>query len=386
MKLKCQPEDFRVQERCRLPLSGGEFAVYELSKQSLGTLEAIDALVERWRLPRPAVQFAGLKDKHAQTRQTITIQRGPRRSLTQSKFEVRYAGQAPRAIEAADIEANEFRIVVRDLPALAAEQAMAAGESLAQMGVPNYFDDQRFGSLGEGGEFIARPWCLGNWERTIWLIIADASEHDSPEEREQKRLLRVHWGDWEAFLRNAPRSRWRNVAEYLSRRPTDFRGAIACVRQDLRSLYLAAYQSDLWNGMLASLVEGQIEPAQRISIPLGRRQVPFWTTLPEPLQQAFATKTLPLPSSRLHNVDEPTHTLIDQVLQPEGLELRQLRVKYPRDSFFSKGDRPVLARPAEFASEQAPDELYPGRMRLDLQFHLPRGAYATVVVKRLFGH
>src|SRR4051812_1148321 len=178
MKLKCQPADFQVQELSRLPLGGGEFAVYELAKQSLGTLEAIDALCQRWQLPRQAVSFAGLKDKHADTRQTITIRGGPRRHLKQSKLDVRYVGQANRALEPADIEANAFQIVVRDLTEKQAAEAIKAGPTIIRDGVPNYFDDQRFGSLGEAGEFIARPWCLGNWERTIWLIVADASDHD----------------------------------------------------------------------------------------------------------------------------------------------------------------------------------------------------------------
>ena len=108
------------------------------------------------------------------------------------------------------------------------------------------------------------------------------------------------------------------------------------------------------------------------------------TNSPTVVREEFQAKTLPLPSARLHEADAPILALIGQVLQPEGLELRQLRVKYPRDSFFSKGDRPVLMRPADFSAREAVDELYPGRTCLTLQFSLPRGAYATVIVKRLF--
>ena len=37
-----------------------------------------------------------------------------------------------------------------------------------------YFDDQRFGSVGESGEFIGRAWCLGNYERALWLRPGDS--------------------------------------------------------------------------------------------------------------------------------------------------------------------------------------------------------------------
>jgi tRNA pseudouridine13 synthase len=36
------------------------------------------------------------------------------------------------------------------------------------------------------------------------------------------------------------------------------------------------------------------------------------------------------------------------------------------------------------APEIAPDELHPGRNKVTLRFSLPRGAYATMLIKRLF--
>ena len=45
--------------------------------------------------------------------------------------------------------------------------------------------------------------------------------------------------------------------------------------------------------------------------------------------------------ARLKLGDSLLKHLYDEVLAAEGLELRQIRVKYPRDSFFSKGERPA---------------------------------------------
>ncbi|MBC7815791.1 MAG: hypothetical protein IAG10_02705 [Planctomycetaceae bacterium] len=48
MKLKCLPEDFRVTELTDRATNGrGPFALYRLTKQSLGTPEAIDAILRR---------------------------------------------------------------------------------------------------------------------------------------------------------------------------------------------------------------------------------------------------------------------------------------------------------------------------------------------------
>jgi tRNA pseudouridine13 synthase len=77
--------------------------------------------------------------------------------------------------------------------------------------------------------------------------------------------------------------------------------------------------------------------------------------------------------------------LVTQALAPLGWQLRELRVKYPRDSFFSKGERAALVWPAKLQHQLAGDELYPGREKLTLAFELPRGSYATLVCKRILG-
>ena len=54
-----------------------------------------------------------------------------------------------------------------------------------------------------------------------------------------------------------------------------------------------------------------------------------------------------------------------------------------RDSFFSKGTRPAVFRPSESNVQVADDELHAGRRKLLLAFELPRGCYATILLKQL---
>ncbi len=196
MKLKRLPEDFQVEEQVELAPQGGAFALYKLTKQSLGTPEAIDAILQKWNLPRWQVAYAGLKDRHALTTQFVTIKGGPRRGFQQTNLNLEYVGQAGRPVEARDIAANRFVVVLRDLTGDELAAAHRALEAIAAHGMPNYFDDQRFGSLGESGDFIAKPWCLGDYERALWLALAEPNVHDDPSEREQNRLLSDNWGHW----------------------------------------------------------------------------------------------------------------------------------------------------------------------------------------------
>lgn len=385
MKLKSSPEDFQVDEQVGLRPTGGRFALYRLTKTSLGTPEAIDAVLQKWNLSRQAVAYAGLKDRHALTRQFVTIQEGPRRGYRQTHLELEYLGQVGRPVHPRDIVANRFTVVLRDMPQSELEAAERATNDVERGGLPNYFDAQRFGSLGESGEFIGKPWCLGNYERALWLALADENVHDRPEEREQKRLLREHWGDWLRCKELLTRSNRRSVVTFLVDKPADFKRALALTRQDIRSIWLSAFQSDLWNRMVAALLRRIATSEQLVEYEIGPRRLPFHRTLADEQQRQLEGFSLPLPSARTRWTEGIARELADEVLAEEGMASRELRVKYPRDSFFSKGDRQVLFRPAELRSEADADERYPGRRKLTLQFTLPRGSYATILVKRITG-
>jgi tRNA pseudouridine13 synthase len=384
MKLKSLPEDFEVEELSDFPLDGGPFAVYLLTKRSLGTPEAITAISSRWNFPRRVIGYGGLKDKHAVTRQWVTIHRGPRRDFREESLSLTYQGQANRPFGPQDITANRFQIVMRNLTDEAAQKVIAARHSLAEFGVPNFYDDQRFGSLGESGEFIGRPWCLGDYERALWLAIAEPNSHDRPNDRDEKEIIRRRWGDWVACKATLRKSSSRSIITYLVDHPERFRDAFALLRQDLRSLWLAAYQSDLWNRCLAARLGQSIPASRTFPVQLATSQVSFFTELTESESTELQGLALPLPSARLHLDPGPLLDLYETILAEQGLALRELRVKYPRDSFFSKGERTAIVRPTEFKiGRQDADELNEGRHRLTLEFVLPRGSYATIVIKRL---
>lgn len=383
MKLKRLPDDFRVEELADFPADGGSFALYVLEKRSLGTLEAIGAVARQWNLPRERISFGGLKDKHAVSRQFVTIQDGPQRDLRQANLDLVYRRQSPFPFEPRHIAGNRFEIVLRDLDAQQVAYAVEELGVLARVRVPNYFDGQRFGSVGASGQFMAWPWCRGDYERALWLALADPNPRDRPREQEAKQVLRERWGDWNACRAALGDSPLQKVVGFLAHNPRNFRTAITYLPQDLRSLYLAAFQSHLWNRMLASYLAGLLGSEHLWPADVGGDSIPFYRSPSKEQLEILASATLPLPSARLHLDDGPVKSLVNAVLCEQGLELRELRVKYPRDSFFSKGDRAVTFVPQNLRHKVSEDEVYPGRQALRLNFDLPRGSYATVLVKRI---
>jgi tRNA pseudouridine13 synthase len=385
MKLKQQAADFQVEELSSVePEKDGPFAFYRLEKEGLGTPEAIQAICRRWKIEPRRVNHGGLKDRHARTSQYLTIWHGPRRALKQSHLQLHYLGQRSQAYGSDQVLANRFQIVLRDLKPAAVDACGVALEEVSRDGVPNYFDDQRFGSVGPNRQFIARQLIDGEYEKALKLALVEPYEFDSAVMREEKRRLREHWGDWTSARSKLERGTPRSVAAYLCDRPTDFRGAFARLPAELKSLYLAAYQSYLWNYMLARWLQRECRPEQLLSIELQLGPMPVCRHLDDDQRRRFHEQLLPLPSARLHLApDDPLKELIDDVLEKERLDLSQIKLKHFREPFFSKGDRAAMFMPGELKYAANEDDLHAGRQKLTLRFTLPRGCYATMLVKRV---
>jgi tRNA pseudouridine13 synthase len=385
MKVKQQPEDFQVEELTDLaPTEAGPFAFYRLTKRGWSTPDALAAVRRRWRIEPRRIAYGGLKDRHAVTIQYFSIFHGPRRNLRQQGITVEHLGSLSRPYDSTDIRANRFRLTVRSLSADQVEAALRAIDEVRTDGVPNYFDDQRFGSVSPGGEFIARLLVLGRFEEALRLALTAPYEYDRASQKAEKAVLRTHWGDWAALREKLPRGPTLQLVDYLFHHPGDFRGAATRLRPELRGLYLSAYQSHLWNHMLARWIEERCRPEQLVRVALKLGTLPMGRHLDDDQRRDFADLTLPLPSARLKiDPTDPRAGLVQAVLAEEGLELKQMQVKGVRELFFSKGERPALCRPTNLEAARADDELNAGREKLTLGFDLPRGSYATLVIKRI---
>jgi tRNA pseudouridine13 synthase len=387
MKLKQLPEDFFVEELTELqPGTEGEFALYRLEKSGWTTPDALQAIRRRWKLDLSRISYGGLKDRHAHTVQYLTIRRGPQRQLTHQKIHLKYLGRVKEPFTSRDIRANRFCLVVRALDEVAIDHAIRSLEEVRRDGVPNYFDDQRFGSVSSGGQFVGKALALGDFEKALRLAMADPYQFDRAAQKQEKAVLRSHWGDWAVCKARLPHGHTRLLVDYLLHHPGDFRGAIARLRPELRGLYLSAYQSHLWNRMLARWLGENLRPEQLLHVKLRLATVPMHRQLEETQRAKLATLQLALPTARgTVDLADPGTAIMETILQEEGLTRDQLKVKGLREVFFSRGLRAALCLPATLQFEAASDDQSDRRQKLVLAFELPRGSYATLIVKRLIG-
>lgn len=385
MKVKQRTEDFRVEELTDVvPLPGGGFAFYRLDKAGWTTPDALAAVRRRWKIEPNRLSYGGLKDKHASTSQYFTVLDGPKRNLSFDRITATHLGQVSEAYSAQHITANRFTIAVRHLTPDRERTALAAAAEAERAGVPNYFDDQRFGSVGRDGAFVARELVHGRFEAALKLALAGEYEFDRADLKREKVTLLRHWGDWPTCRAALPCGHASSPVDYLVSHPTDFRGAVARLRPELGGLYLAAYQSHLWNRMLDRWIRESF-PAEAlgyVGLRLGQFAVPLRTV--EGVSRRWEELTLPLLSARIKADPHAEWSAVaDAVLTEEGLTLERLKVPGLQKPFFSKGNRAACLRPVGLSIESGDDELNRGRRKVVLRFDLPRGCYATMIVKRI---
>ncbi len=232
-------------------------------------------------------------------------------------------------------------------------------------------------------QFIAHAWLRGDYERALSLALAEPNPFDRAAVRAQKALIHNLWRRWPEAKAGLERSSARSIVTYLVDHPTDFRGAFARIKRELRTLYFSAFQSHLWNLILARWFEDSICATKRVSVELKVGAFPFPRGLDPVEVKALTDIPLPLPCARTPAPEGPLREAAREVLESFQLTWPELKVKYLKDVFFSKGLRPCLVLPEQLEHAIVGDEFHRGRQAMRLSFELPKGSYATILVKRI---
>ncbi len=161
-ELRATPDHFVVEELPLYePVGEGQHLYVRLTKVGLTTQDVQTQLERLFGLGRGAVSFAGMKDKAARTTQTFSLNVGFRpagyadealaRIRENLPVEVHWAKFHANKLRPGHLLGNRFTITVTHL-AVEVEEAIrrvqAIAARLATTGVPNYFGPQRFGSTG----------------------------------------------------------------------------------------------------------------------------------------------------------------------------------------------------------------------------------------------
>jgi tRNA pseudouridine13 synthase len=224
----------------------------------------------------------------------------------------------------------------------------------------------------------------GSRERALRLYF-EPSKYDKPATRALKSCVLENWYHWERCLQNAS-GEIRRILTYLSGHRRAFHKALSLIDRGFLVFVLNAYQSFLFNRILFEhLEELQREHgfiADTISYSRGRFL--FYGELAEGLFEQLRRTSLPVPGWDSRITDPRIAEIVADVLEQEGIELRDLKVRQLPRIYINAVERPAILVPEEFSvGDLEEDELYDEKKKMTLKFFLPRGGYATLIIKRL---
>jgi tRNA pseudouridine13 synthase len=385
VKLKQKPEDFTVTESWRFQeVPKGRFRVYAMDKQKLGTFEAIARIADLFRLPRSAFSFCGLKDKQGRTRQLIAVEEVDV-DIQDDDLRLKYLGRTDKPLTAENTASNRFGVTVRALAESDIAKLPSAVAEINRVGVVNYFDSQRFGSLKHGQGFIAKDLIRGEFEAALRNYLAKPSPLDRTNDAKIKAFWRDHWGEWRRRCTIEGAEKYQRILDVLRRRPKGFKEAFLRIDPKYRAMQIFTYQSYLWNEGVRRFLLGLLQGQSLLALDYQAGKLLFPREASAEVQRRLRALTFPLlaPESKIE--DPEIKKAVDWVLGREKLSLDRLRIPETPEIFFRHEERPILVYPGKLmVGPGRPDEENRGMKKVYVAFTLPPGSYATLVVRRLF--
>ncbi len=392
MKIKVAAEDFLVREESELEISSEPQSqmIFRLVKRDWDTFDLLELLAHRLKIPKQDISVAGIKDRHCRTEQLVSIRyrEGLRASIVdrppEDNYTLTFLGYSAAPVTAKDIRGNHFAITIRDIDPHDLQRCLANAEIVARWGAPNYYDEQRFGSARHGRGFMGKEIFRGKREKALRLYF-EPSKFDNRKTRVLKSCVVENWGKWDCCLEEAF-GEYRRILTYLSEHRQAFHKALALIDRRFLLFVLNAYQSFLFNQILSDYLADLQGKHDLIfdQHPYSRGQFLFYRDLPEPLFEELRSKSLPVPGWDSHIEDPAIAGITARVLEREEIALRDLKVRQMSRIYINGVQRPAILLPEGFSVQSvSEDELYKNKKRITLKFFLPRGGYATLILKRL---
>ncbi|KYC46346.1 MAG: putative tRNA pseudouridine synthase D [Candidatus Methanofastidiosum methylothiophilum] len=237
MEIKKYPEDFQVEEV--LDIKKGKYTVFKVKKINRDTIDVIHELARKTGIPFGKFGYAGLKDRHAVTIQSFSVDRifqDNIKSLELKDVEL-YDFSEGQKLDIGDLIGNNFNILVRDLHQNS-EQTIRSNihEIEKYSGFPNLFGEQRFG----GNEEVGLNLLKGDFKAAVEkLLLKDNLD------KELADLIKD--GKYGQALETYPKLRnERQILEYLSK-SSEYSKSFVVLPPSTSSLFVHAYQAKIFN-------------------------------------------------------------------------------------------------------------------------------------------
>jgi tRNA pseudouridine13 synthase len=399
-KIKSFAEDFIVSEVfADRRYEGGRYLIIEVEKTNWDAHRLIREMARILRISQKRFSWAGTKDKKAVTSQRISIMNLEEEQLSRISLpdlKIRVLGRSNRGVGLGDLLGNRFSITVRDLNCREPQTQFAAitEQVEKQGGVPNYFGVQRFGEVRPVTHKVGEALVRGLYEEAAFIYLAQPFPGELPQTIKAREALWLS-RDIFAALKQFPEYLGFELAmlNYLAEHPGDYAHCFMVLSPNLRRLFVHAYQSYLFNKILSRRLAAGM-PLNRALVKdvvcFSRDGLPDMDRLQKVTAENLSAVnrlaergrsflTLPLIGFETELAGGGEGEIEQAVLAEESVTQEDFRVPECPE-LGSKGTRRAAL------CQVRPEIAFSGNSA-NLQFLLPKGSYATVVLREYIkGH
>lgn len=190
--IKKYPEDFCVNEiPLYAPAGTGEHLYLGITKTSISHEEMISRLAAAFQVPKRSIGTAGRKDKHAITTQVVSIHLPENHDQLpdlQDGIEVQWSAKHNNKLRLGHLIGNRFDIRIREVDPI---KVAILKESLQQIqtdGLPNAYGPQRFGNK-QNNHLIGLAYLNEDWQEMQRLL---NHEHRSNDQSPMEACQKIH--------------------------------------------------------------------------------------------------------------------------------------------------------------------------------------------------
>jgi len=205
--IKQSPEDFLVEERPLYePEGSGEHLFLWVEKRGISTFDVVRRIAEACGVSPRSIGYAGLKDVKAVARRYISVSGSNEdkvRGLAGDGFRVLDVKRNPRKLRVGHLAGNYFQVAVHGVEGSAVERARRVLGVLAARGVPNFYGPQRFGAQGRN-VLVGRALLRERYGRAIQAFFAPAMTEEGSSVHEARKFACA--GDYNRSLKLFPES------------------------------------------------------------------------------------------------------------------------------------------------------------------------------------
>ncbi len=345
----------------------------DLEKINKDTNFVIRVLTRFLQCSKKRVGYAGQKDKRAITCQRISLFKpSPERleAFIGKGIQLRNPEWSNERLELGMLKGNRFTIKIRDIDLKEEEISERLESCFAEMrnGIANYFGEQRFGGIRQITHLVGKAFVNGDFEKGVMLYLTHSVDREEEEVKKARKRLAETRDFSEATKLFPKKFRYeRAMIHHLCKYPKDFVGAFGKLPKQLRYLFTHAYQSHLFNLVIAERFKQGLGLAKREGDILieGQPTAPLFG-----FESGFS-------KGKPGEIEK-------KVLGEEGLSLDRFKVKKMAE-ISSKGARKsIVLKPEKLelvAVEE--DEFFPGKKAAAISFELSKGNYATTVLREI---